>query len=147
MEGIYVLLVSISKNMAVDIGALRRVAFKKGVYAYVGSAQNSLEKRLQRHFRKAKRRFWHIDYLLTNAHARVIEAFYKEAEKPEECNVARKMGATGFAVKNFGCSDCNCESHLFWFSCRRSLEDLCLALGFRLFYLANESLYWETSEA
>jgi Uri superfamily endonuclease len=113
----------------------------------VGSAQNNLEKRLRRHFQGAKRKFWHIDYLLANAHTSVIKAFYKEAEKPEECTVARKFGEMSFAVKNFGCSDCHCESHLFLFNDRRLLEDACLKCGFSPFYLASESLHWETSEA
>jgi len=79
----------------------------------VGSAQNGLEKRIERHLRRAKRKFWHIDYLLGNGFAKVVKVFYKEAGRTEECRIARKLSEKGVAVKNFGCSNCGCVSHLF----------------------------------
>lgn len=113
MKGVYVLVISVSKDIKVKVGALGSIGFEKGLYAYVGSAQNGLEKRIERHLRKAKRKFWHIDYLLSNRFAKVVEVFYKKAEKSEECRIARKLGERGIAVKNFGCSDCSCVSHSF----------------------------------
>lgn len=133
MKGIYVLVISVSENVTIKVGAFGKVALKKGLYAYVGSAQNNLDKRLMRHFKRAKRKFWHIDYLLVDAHASVLKAFYKEAEKPEECVVASKFGERGFAVKMFGCSDCRCLSHLFMFKDYNLLETLCLKCGFKPF--------------
>ena len=64
MKGIYILLISIAGRISVSVGALGDKSFQKGLYVYVGSAQNNLEKRVKRHLRKVKRRFWHIDYLL-----------------------------------------------------------------------------------
>lgn len=133
VKGIYVLVISVSKKVAIKVGALENVTFKNGLYAYVGSAQNNLEKRLRRHFQRAKRKFWHIDYLLADAHVSILKAFYKEAEKSEECATALKFGERGFAVKKFGCSDCRCSSHLFMFKDHRLLEDLCLKYGFKPF--------------
>ncbi|MGB9853198.1 MAG: GIY-YIG nuclease family protein [Candidatus Bathyarchaeales archaeon] len=147
VKGIYVLAISVNKSVTIKVGALGNVTFEKGLYAYVGSAQNNLDKRLRRHFQWAKRKFWHIDYLLANAHASVLKAFYKEAEKPEECTVARGFSEKGFAVKKFGCSDCRCVSHLFRFNTYSLLEDLCLKCGLTLYHLASESLHSETSEA
>jgi Uri superfamily endonuclease len=113
VKGVYVLVVSVFKDTRVSIGALGDVFFAKGLYAYVGSAQNGLEKRVRRHLAKTKRKFWHIDYLLDNGAAKVVKAFCKEAGKSEECRIARKLSEKGVAVKNFGCSDCDCISHLF----------------------------------
>ena len=112
-KGVYVLVVSVGKDIKVNVGALGSIDFEKGLYAYVGSAQRNLEKRIERHLRKAKRKFWHIDHLLGNTSAKVAEVFYKEAEKSEECRVARELSERAVPVVNFGCSDCNCVSHLF----------------------------------
>ena len=62
-KGIYILVVSVSKDINVNVGALGSVNFEKDLYACVGSAQNNLEKRIERHLRKTKQKFWHIDYL------------------------------------------------------------------------------------
>lgn len=113
MKGAYVLVISIRKDIQVNVGALGSMSFEKGLYAYVGSAQNSLEKRVERHLGRAKRKFWHIDYLLDNDAVEVVKAFYKEADKAEECRIAKGLAEKGVAVKNFGCSDCGCVSHLF----------------------------------
>jgi len=113
LKGIYVLIIQVSSDVAVQVGALGKLTFKKGLYAYVGSAQGSLEQRVRRHLSKEKHKFWHIDYLLGNDAAKVIEVFYKQADKPEECAVARAIGERGRAVEGFGASDCRCKSHLF----------------------------------
>lgn len=112
-RGIYVLIISLNKNIEIEVGALGNINFKKGLYAYVGSAQNNLEKRLNRHLKKFKRKFWHIDYLLANKHAKIVKIFYKSAEKSEECNIAKIICERGIPIKDFGSSDCHCKSHLF----------------------------------
>lgn len=113
MKGIYVLIIDINKDINVNIGAKGKVAFTKGLYAYVGSAQANLELRVKRHLRIQKRLFWHIDYLLNSETAKIIKVFCKEADKIEECAVAEILGKKGNAVEGFGCSDCNCKTHLF----------------------------------
>jgi Uri superfamily endonuclease len=113
VRGIYVLIIRVSQNTDVPVGKLGKKSFPKGLYAYVGSAQNSLEKRIERHFKKAKRTFWHIDYLLQAPSAKIVKVFYKNAGKAEECAIAEKIGCEAQRVPGFGCSDCRCESHLF----------------------------------
>jgi len=113
VKGVYVLVISVGKGIRVEVGALGSVFFERGLYAYVGSAQNSLEKRIERHLGKAKKKFWHIDYLLDNEAVRVVKAFYKEAEKFEECRIAGELSERVVPVVDFGCSDCSCVSHLF----------------------------------
>jgi Uri superfamily endonuclease len=112
-KGIYILVVSVSKDINVNVGALGSVNFEKGVYAYVGSAQNNLEKRIERHLRKTKQKFWHIDYILDDANVKVLKVFYENAGKSEECKVANKIGERCVPTKGFGSSDCKCKSHLF----------------------------------
>ncbi|MEM1590145.1 MAG: GIY-YIG nuclease family protein [Candidatus Bathyarchaeia archaeon] len=132
LKGIYVLAVLVSRDITVEVGSLGRLLFKRGFYAYVGSAQNSLGKRLERHvWKMAKRKFWHIDHLLSVGAARVVGVFTKEAEKREECNTAQSLARLGFPVGGFGCSDCRCKSHLFMFNSYSVLEKACLELGFK----------------
>ena len=113
VNGIYVLVVSVSKDINVNVGALGSVNFERGLYAYVGSAQNNLEKRIERHLRKTKRKFWHIDYLLDDANVEVLNVFHKKAGRLEECKIARKISNVGISIEGFGSSDCKCKSHLF----------------------------------
>lgn len=137
MRGIYVLIISVSKDITVDVGLLGKINFEKGLYAYVGSAQKSLEKRLRRHLRKVKRKFWHIDYLLENGCVRIVKVFYKAADKFEECVVARELNKKAVPVVNFGCSDCNCISHLFKFARYDFLEDFMFFIGFNYLFDAT----------
>lgn len=109
-KGIYVLIISISENIPVNIGALGKILFGKGLYAYVGSAQNNLEKRIERHLGKNKQLFWHIDYLLGDYKAKIRAVFYKNAEKSEECRIATQLSKVGIPIKKCGSSDCSCES-------------------------------------
>jgi Uri superfamily endonuclease len=103
----------VGEDISVDVGALGETVFAKGLYAYVGSAQTNLEQRVKRHLRREKRKFWHIDYLLDNPTAEIVKVFFKEAVKTEECKTARIIGGNSKPISGFGCSDCNCESHLF----------------------------------
>jgi Uri superfamily endonuclease len=111
-KGVYILIISINKKIQVKVGALGRLSFKKGLYAYVGSAQNNLEERIGRHLRKRKQKFWHIDYLLDHELVKVMRVFYEETSKPDECRIAELLAEKGMSVKSFGSSDCKCKSHL-----------------------------------
>ncbi|MCK5474424.1 MAG: GIY-YIG nuclease family protein [Candidatus Aenigmarchaeota archaeon] len=114
MKGVYVLIIEVKKdNITAKIGALGVVNFQKGLYAYVGSAQNNLEKRITRHKSRNKKKFWHLDYLLDGKETRVVNAYYKNAGKEEECQIAKKLSETETLIPHFGCSDCNCKTHLF----------------------------------
>ncbi len=124
MKGIYCLVIEIPKNMSTIVGKLGKIKFEKGYYTYVGSAQNNLEKRIERHFRKEKKKFWHIDYLLENPSVRIKEVLSKKANKEEECKIAREIEKFGIPIKNFGCSDCSCKSHLFKINDIKQLKSL-----------------------
>ncbi len=116
MKGIYVLVIRLNDDTDVSIGKLGKMHFAKGLYAYVGSAQIALEKRVQRHVKKEKKLFWHVDYLLQTPQARIIRVFTKTDGKEGECTVANRIATRSEAIVGFGCSDCSCKSHLFHIS-------------------------------
>jgi len=113
MKGVYLLIIQVGKDVSIKIGALGKKYFKNGVYCYIGSAQENLEKRIERHLEKEKNNYWHIDYLLENDSVFVLDVLKKEAGKQEECVIAKRFFENAKSIKGFGCSDCNCESHLF----------------------------------
>ena len=115
MKGIYALKIRLNKDASIKVGALGNVHFKKGNYVYVGSAQRNLEKRVERHLQSEKKLFWHIDYFLCDERAKIKEVVVRQAGKPAECELAQELLRQGEPVYNFGCSDCQCQSHLFWF--------------------------------
>jgi len=65
MRGTYAIIMELISDKRISVGKLGKINFKKGYYLYVGSGQNSLETRIARHLKKRKKKFWHIDYLLS----------------------------------------------------------------------------------
>lgn len=116
MNGAYCLLINCRKTQSIDIGRLGAIEFAKGFYIYVGSALNGIEKRISRHLRKEKRRFWHIDYFLSNRYVNVDSIYCLKSNKKMECNIAVKVNSIAKSINGFGSSDCKCRSHLF-FTC------------------------------
>jgi Uri superfamily endonuclease len=114
MKGIYVLIINLKYSICIRVGALGDLTFTAGLYAYVGSAQNSIELRVARHQRREKRLFWHIDYLLNNEAAKIIGVYYTDGQKRQECQIATLILENGGKpVAGFGSSDCKCLSHFF----------------------------------
>ncbi len=129
MRGIYALILFLPENKQIRIGALGKISFRKGFYCYIGSAQNNLEKRIQRHLKLKKKRKWHIDYF--REHTEIKTIFIKRnAKKEEECKSAKALGELFIPVLHFGCSDCLCKSHLFYSPNFMHLKKALLSLGF-----------------
>ncbi len=113
-RGVYLLLINVNGDKTLTVGNLGGMTFKQGYYVYVGSAMNTLSKRIARHKRKRKKKRWHIDYL--SAEASTITAVPIITGDRLECELAAGVnGAGGEAVMGFGCSDCHCHSHLYYF--------------------------------
>jgi Uri superfamily endonuclease len=129
MKGTYILVVLISENIDIIIGALGRIYFEKGMYLYIGSGMGnngsaSLEGRLNRHFRPStqKKTFWHIDYLLNHDKSSIQKVYLIPSLNRLECIIARELKQiSDNSIRNFGSSDCHCRTHLFHF---RKLEDI-----------------------
>ncbi|MGM5482295.1 MAG: GIY-YIG nuclease family protein [Nanobdellota archaeon] len=113
LKGVYLLIISVKEATKIKIGALGKINFEKGKYCYVGSAQNNLKKRIERHLSKEKNIRWHIDYLLQDKNSLISEIYYKQAQKEKECKTAQQISKENSFVKDFGSSDCRCASHLF----------------------------------
>jgi Uri superfamily endonuclease len=112
MKGSYILLIYLNKKKEITIGKLGTITFNPGWYAYVGSALNSLSGRINRHLKHGKKLHWHIDYFLQDTTVKTV--FYKESEIHEECMIAEEFFKKCKQIKGFGCSDCHCQSHLFY---------------------------------
>jgi Uri superfamily endonuclease len=113
MKGVYCLLINCSKSQKLRIGRLGVIDFTKGFYLYIGSALNGIEKRVSRHLRKRKNKFWHIDYFLSSRYVYIDHVYCLESNKKIECDIAEKVEAIAEPVSGFGSSDCKCRSHLF----------------------------------
>ena len=112
MNGTYLLVITLPNDTSVIVGKRGMINFKKGFYGYVGSALNRLEQRISRHLRNDKKTHWHIDFFLP--YTEIINVFYKENNRREECTIARFLEKNFTNIPGFGCSDCSCKSHLFY---------------------------------
>ncbi|WP_297983533.1 DUF123 domain-containing protein [uncultured Methanobrevibacter sp.] len=106
-----------NKSDKIKVGHLYPEAykFKKGYYVYIGSAMNSLIPRIKRHLSEEKKLHWHVDYLLKSENSVVREVLFNISEEKIECDLAEIISKEGEEIKDFGCSDCNCNSHLIYF--------------------------------
>ena len=78
----------------------------------MGSARKNLAKRIERHLRRRKTFFWHVDYLRDQSER--CTAIPIRTRYPLEHEIARALGEVAeWAIPGFGCSDCSCETHLF----------------------------------
>ncbi len=113
--GTYVFLLHNKTPIAVRVGRLREIRFEPGYYLYVGSAfgPGGVRARVLRHCRRQKSLHWHIDYL--SAATTPLGAWYCHAATPLEHDWAGLLQAMDglLPILGFGCSDCQCVSHLF----------------------------------
>lgn len=100
----YVLILENSERRSLLVGKLGLIEFKPGYYYYVGSAKRI--SRVKRHF-GTKVKKWHIDYI--SGFFAIVGAILF---KIPECELASKIRLE--KILGFGCSDCNCDSHLFY---------------------------------
>lgn len=116
-KGNYCLIIEMKKLSKIKVGAKGFITFDKGFYVYVGSALNSLTKRVERHISNDKKKHWHIDYLLLNKNTKINQVIYTYCTEKIECIISNEINKnTNEYIKLFGCSDCNCSSHLYYFN-------------------------------
>lgn len=118
MKGCYCLIIRVDKNKDIQIGKkLGKIRFQKGHYVYVGSAMNSLESRIKRHLSDDKKLHWHVDYLLKDS--KITDIIYNVSTEKIECELSLYLETKTYSIKDFGCSDCDCKSHLYYFENRK----------------------------
>ena len=126
-SGVYLLEIFLHKPKKIEVGALGMHTFPPGYYYYAGSAQKNLKARIERHYRVKKRAHWHVDHLLAEGH---LKNYYTwEADKKGECKISsylKKELEGEVVVSGFGASDCDCESHLIYFSNPLSEDELAI---------------------
>ena len=137
-SGVYVMVMYLDHDLDLEIGSKGMMHFKAGYYMYVGSAKANLTKRIERHKRKRKKMHWHLDYF--RGHCEMIAAvpirtsglpleswslthepypsmpsmLDSDVDVSVECALADAVRAIAeWDVPKFGCSDCDCRSHLF----------------------------------
>jgi Uri superfamily endonuclease len=117
MVGSYILIIRIAETSKIQIGKLGQLTFKKGIYAYIGSAMKGIKKRTERHIRllntKNGKCRWHIDYLLVNPNSTFIELVKIPTEEKIECRLSRMFNIFSKPIIGFGSSDCKCLTHLY----------------------------------
>ena len=126
LKGTYCILIHLKSNQAISIGKLGEIKFQKGYYAYVGSALNSLMPRIKRHLSPDKKLHWHIDYFLGHRDVEVVDVLYIVDDNKWECELACNIADSARIIENFGCSDCKCFSHLFYFKELDDLKENCI---------------------
>jgi sugar fermentation stimulation protein A len=113
-RGLYLIVLRCDRRVDVEVGALGTLAFPPGFYVYVGSAQRSLGRRVERHLRIRKRVHWHVDFL--RARCAAARAYPIRSAVVGECDLATEIRRISLGdVPSFGSSDCGCGSHLFRF--------------------------------
>ena len=128
--GVYVVVLRLGEARSIRVGRLGRFTLAAGRYAYVGSAQRGLPKRVARHARRRKTLRWHVDYL--TRYATVEAAYAWPLPKEAECRLAASLAEGGGRriVPGFGASDCGCGGHLLRLGARLRPAALRRLLGF-----------------
>ncbi len=120
-SGTYALLLSSTSDAVIPVGRLGHQHFQPGWYVYLGSAlgPGGVRARLAHHMRLAERPHRHIDYL--RPHTTIEEIWFCYDRKSREHDWARcfaGMKGASMPLAGFGSSDCDCETHLFFFKKR-----------------------------
>ena len=118
-QGVYTLIIRLSGPCVTTAGENLPVSLRRGLYLYTGSAlgrgSTSLEGRISRHLRRAKKEFWHIDCILACKHAQIVSVVFAKTTRKAECTVnAAILHSPNIRVtcEGVGSSDCRCNSHL-----------------------------------
>jgi len=111
--GTYTLVIAVDGPTTLSVGALGACTFDAPAYTYTGSALGAGGfARVDRHRRiaagESSTRHWHVDYLLGAPEA-TLAAAVESPGADAECAVAGRLGDD---ADGFGCSDCDCRSHL-----------------------------------
>ncbi len=117
-SGVYQLGISIGKTCSILIGKRGIFTFPAGRYVYTGRAKKNLSQRIDRHKKRNKKCFWHIDYLLTDENVQLEDIAIISENSSNECNENKKLLRENefIVAAGFGASDCknNCGAHLLY---------------------------------
>ena len=129
-RGTYTLVIFIDSSVSLEIGGLGTANLDAGYYTYTGSAMgrgsSSLAGRISRHLRGAKKKRWHIDYLLSSVKSEIEAVLALPSRRRLECEVNQHLISLlrpETPIPGFGSSDCisGCKSHLLYFGMEDNL--------------------------
>lgn len=109
------------------VGRIGEVVLRPGFYIYVGSAfgPGGVRARVRHHLKIQSRTHWHLDYIRPHL---TLHAFGFHLLKRElECQWAQALQTLPgrqALLEGLGSSDCQCETHLAYFSSDVGLIDL-----------------------
>ena len=114
--GSYAVILRNRSHKTIQVGRRLQLAIIPGYYLYLGSAfgPGGLRARVGRHARTDKKNRWHIDYIREQMQFHC--AWYSYAPTNQEHQWAALINQ----LPNFtpqtgiGCSDCGCDTHLFY---------------------------------
>ncbi len=117
-SGVYQLRINVCKTCSIIIGKLGNFTFPRGQYVYTGRAKTNLEQRIERHKKRDKKCFWHIDYLLMDVNVLLEDIAIISDNYGDECSENKKLLGVNTLIiaEGFGASDCknNCGAHLLY---------------------------------
>lgn len=118
VTGTYILLMNAATGLDITVGAAGKLSIRQGCYAYVGSAfgPGGLYARLRHHCYSTARPRWHIDYLKNVV--TIDEIIFSGSRDRLECawaDILNDLPHSSRPLTGFGASDCQCDSHLFYF--------------------------------
>ena len=128
--GSYAIILGNPAHRVITVGRRGEVEFEPGFYIYVGSAfgPGGIRARVGRHSRSDKTSRWHIDYVRERMN--FIEAWYSCRPRNQEHQWAAALQAQANigGLRGIGCSDCNCNTHLFYSRERPRFQSLASSL-------------------
>ena len=114
--GTYVLILRSDSKQQVQVGRQGKIRLKHGFYLYVGSAfgPGGVQARVSRHCRHNKKHHWHIDYI--REFMQPVSVWYNQGSIHQEHTWAGILADLpgNSSIAGIGCSDCQCDSHLFY---------------------------------
>ncbi len=140
-QGLYILVISGEKGQKIKVAKLPETYYPPGFYLYVGRAKRGLRKRVERHLRRDKKLFWHIDYLLRKSK---VDEVWTKHNSLDECRTAKKIAQIAKSSiipdNHFGASDCRCPGHLIYVAESDELLQVRKGLAFERFKAHEISL-------
>lgn len=132
-RGSYTLIIRVTTPTRVKMRKFGVLKVSEGYYAYTGSALGlgaaSLRRRVARHFKKRKKKHWHIDHLLAKRAVCITAVVAALSNEDNECQIANLIGdieGAATPIMGFGASDCKhtCKSHLTYLGQNNSLDKI-----------------------
>jgi Uri superfamily endonuclease len=117
-SGVYQIRINVCNTCPIILGHLGNLTFPRGQYVYTGRAKTNLEQRIERHKKRDKKCFWHIDYLLMDVNVLLEDIAIISDNYGDECSENKKLLGVNTLIiaEGFGASDCknNCGAHLLY---------------------------------